>query len=148
VSTPESRVKKLLHEELATLAKLYYQDPDDCIYMPPSAVYGRRGEPDFRLTLRGHEVHVEAKAKQGRLSEHQKERIAALRRCGALVFVVKGEDEAANFLFDHLPEVRQHIGSTLDNADERAELYHQNLWGKGRRRVEQRKTQFQKATEK
>lgn len=145
MSTPEGKVKKLIKEELETLAKLYYQDPDDCIYMPSSTVYGRRGEPDFRLTLRGHEVHVEAKAQRGRVSDHQRDRIAALRRCGALVFVVKGEDAAANFLLDHLQEIKDAVPPP---DSERVGTFHRSLWSKGRRKVKQRKTQFQEATGK
>jgi len=61
------------------------------------------------LTLFGLEIHFEVKAARGRVSDLQRKRIESLTKSGALVFIVRGEVDAANFLQDHFGEIIDYL---------------------------------------
>jgi hypothetical protein len=116
----EEKTKKLIKKELTALCQMLALDPKAAIYMPSAGRYGRSGEPDFRVTLFGLELHVEAKSEVGRLRPSQVKRIKELRDCGAMVLVIKGQQEGANLLYKHGNAIFRYIASRIAEDKQRA----------------------------
>ena len=62
----------------------------------------RRGHPDLTVMYNGKACCIELKAKNGRLSEHQRDCITDLDYCGVPTIVAYSFDEAVQFAVNHL----------------------------------------------
>ena len=99
MSTPEGPVKKITKELLlkykihpAKDAGAFPDDAEGWYFMPGQSGYGVSGIPDFLGHYRGRFWAIEAKAPKKKPTGFQEKQIQAIRKSGAVCFVVDGAE--------------------------------------------------------